>query len=105
VVSTGAPTPASFGLRSPGDYATFNSNQTPDGTLNANGDLVFVSPAYTFATPVLGGQAAITVGGLVGHSGASVAGALTASLDPFTTMRCGNISDSVTGIDDLYPQA
>jgi hypothetical protein len=32
VVSTGAPTPASFGLRSPGDYATFNSNQTPDGT-------------------------------------------------------------------------
>jgi hypothetical protein len=32
VVSTGAPTPALFGFQSPGDYATFNSNHTPDGT-------------------------------------------------------------------------
>jgi hypothetical protein len=32
VVSTGARTPALFGFQSPGDYATFNSNHTPDGT-------------------------------------------------------------------------
>src|SRR5438105_665960 len=32
VVSTGAQTPASFGFQSPGDYATCNSNHTPDGT-------------------------------------------------------------------------
>jgi hypothetical protein len=32
VVSTGAPTPALFGFQSPGDYTTFNSNHTPDGT-------------------------------------------------------------------------
>jgi hypothetical protein len=32
VVSTGAQTPALFGFQSPGDYATFNSNHTPDGT-------------------------------------------------------------------------
>jgi hypothetical protein len=32
VVSAGAPTPALFGFQSPGDYATFNSNHTPDGT-------------------------------------------------------------------------
>src|SRR6516162_9014985 len=34
VVSTGARTPALFGFQSPGDYATFNSNRTPDGTLS-----------------------------------------------------------------------
>src|SRR5467141_1085848 len=34
VVSTGAQTPASFGFQSPGDYATCNSNHTPDGTLS-----------------------------------------------------------------------
>jgi len=33
VVSTGARTPALFGFQSPGDYATFNSNHTPDGTI------------------------------------------------------------------------
>src|SRR5207302_6656336 len=32
VVSTGAQRPASFGFQSPGDYATCNSNHTPDGT-------------------------------------------------------------------------
>ena len=32
VVSTGARTPGSFGFQSPGDYATFNSNQNSDGT-------------------------------------------------------------------------
>jgi hypothetical protein len=32
VVSTGARTLALFGFQSPGDYATFNSNHTPDGT-------------------------------------------------------------------------
>jgi hypothetical protein len=35
VVSAGAPTPALFGFQSPGDYATFNSNHTPDGTVAA----------------------------------------------------------------------
>src|SRR6516165_4268624 len=36
VVSTGARTPALFGFQSPGDYATFNSNHTPDGTLRSS---------------------------------------------------------------------
>jgi hypothetical protein len=36
VVSTGAQTPALFGFQSPGDYATFNSNHTPDGTAQSS---------------------------------------------------------------------
>jgi hypothetical protein len=41
VVSTGAQTPASFGFQSPGDYATCNSNHTPDGTLRDAARLSF----------------------------------------------------------------
>jgi hypothetical protein len=35
VVSTGAQTPGLLGFQSPGDYATFNSNHIPDGTMKA----------------------------------------------------------------------
>src|SRR5439155_9623411 len=46
VVSTGAQTPALFGFQSPGHYATFNSNHTPDGTVAVHaGDLVIVKLA------------------------------------------------------------
>jgi hypothetical protein len=33
VVSTGAQTPGFVWVSAPGDYATFNSNHTPDGTI------------------------------------------------------------------------
>jgi hypothetical protein len=33
VVSTGAQTPGFVWVSAPGDYATFNSNHTPDGTV------------------------------------------------------------------------
>jgi hypothetical protein len=47
VVSTGAPTPALFGFQSPGDYATFNSNHTPDGTRRGGSKAeVFISHAH-----------------------------------------------------------
>jgi hypothetical protein len=38
--------------------------------LNAQADLVFLNPTYTFATPVLGAQLAIGVTGLFGRSAA-----------------------------------
>jgi uncharacterized protein YndB with AHSA1/START domain len=46
VVSTGAQTPASFGFQSPGDYATCNSNHTPDGTVEPNKTLSYTWGAY-----------------------------------------------------------
>ena len=77
----------------------FNAN------LHASADLAFIVPSYVFATPVLGGQFAVQMGTVVGASSANVAGTLSASLPPFSLLRTDNISDTVTGFGDLYPQA
>jgi hypothetical protein len=81
--------------------ATVNLN----ANLNATIDFVWLQPGYTFATPVLGGQAAVALGALVGRNSASLAGTVTASVPPFTLVRSDSIADSVTGFGDLYPQA
>jgi hypothetical protein len=81
--------------------ATVNLN----ANLNATIDFVWLQPGYTFATPVLGGQAAVSLGTLVGRNSASLAGTVTASVPPFNLVRSDSISDSVTGFGDLYPQA
>ncbi len=74
-------------------------------SLHADADFVFVNPAYVFATPVLGGQASVSLGGLYGLSIADVAGTLTATAGPFSKTVSASISNSVTGFGDLYPQA
>jgi hypothetical protein len=73
--------------------------------LNANAELVLVNPSYTFATPVLGGQLALGMVGIVGRSSTDLNGTLTASLGPLTATRQGSLSDSVTSFGDLYPMA
>ena len=45
--------------------------------LNATGDLGFVIPSYVFATPVLGGQASVSLLGAYGVVGTSLAGTLS----------------------------
>ncbi len=72
--------------------------------LNAQADLVLLSPTYTFASPVLGGQLAASLTGVLGRSAVGLSGTLTAGippLPPITSM--GSISDSLTGVGDLYP--
>jgi hypothetical protein len=73
--------------------------------LNAQADLILLNPTYTFATPVLGGQLAIGITGLFGRSAATLDGTLTAAVGPFVTTRTGTLSDSITSVGDLYPQA
>ncbi|MGF6306283.1 hypothetical protein ABIB82_000297 [Bradyrhizobium sp. i1.8.4] len=81
--------------------ATANVNL--NANLNASGDLLFVAPTYTFATPVLGGQLAVGVTGIVGHLDTSISGTLTAQVGPIVATRNGLLSDSLTGVGDLYP--
>jgi hypothetical protein len=71
--------------------------------LKARGDLMFIAPTYTFATPVLGGQLAVGLTSIVGNLDTSIAGTLTAQVGPIVATRNGFISDSVTGFGDLYP--
>src|SRR3984885_1906104 len=42
-------------------------------TLSGQADLVFLSPSYTFAPPVLGGQLAISLASVYGRNAASIA--------------------------------
>jgi hypothetical protein len=71
--------------------------------LNAQGDLLFLAPTYTFATPVFGGQFAVGVTGIFGRSAADINGTLTTSAGPFGTTRMGSIGDSLTSVGDIYP--
>jgi hypothetical protein len=73
--------------------------------LNAQGDLLFLAPSYTFATPVFGGQLAISVASIFGRDAASLAGTLTATAGPLVTTRMGELDSSLTSVGDLYPTA
>jgi hypothetical protein len=86
-----------------------NLKSTVNVNLNLNlagkADLVLVSPSYVFATPVLGGQFAVSLAGAVGRPSADINGTLTLSAGPLTVTKEGEISDARWGASDLYPQA
>ena len=83
----------------------FTGNVT--ASLNADADLGLAIPQYVFATPVLGGQAAVALITAVGHARTSVDAALTGNFGlggPGFTVG-GSRTDQVTGFGDLIPQA
>ncbi len=83
----------------------FTGNVT--GNLNADADLGLAIPQYVFATPVLGGQAAVALIVPAGHNRVSVDAALTGNFGlggPGFTIG-GSRTDDVTGFGDLMPQA
>ncbi len=76
--------------------------------VNATGDLGFVLPSYVFATPVLGGQASVSLLAAYGVVGTTLAGTLSG----VATGPLGNnvlfvlsdtISDTTWGFGDLAP--
>ena len=86
------------------------ANLTPNliASLKAPSGNESVSPSYVLATPILGGQAAVSVMGMYGRASTSVTGTLSGTLTtaagtmPF--LRQDGIGDSVWGFGDLYPQ-
>jgi hypothetical protein len=77
-------------------------------SVNATGDLGVVIPSYVFATPVLGGQASVSLLGIYGVVGTSLAGTLSGvATTPFGNVpfaRSDTISDTTWGFGDLIPQ-
>jgi hypothetical protein len=65
-------------------------------------DYVMWTPTYVFATPVLGGQAAVGMTSLLGQNITSVSATLTG---PGGASLSGSRSDYVFGFGDLYPAA
>jgi hypothetical protein len=83
-----------------------NISVSLNATLHANPDLVLVNPTYVFATPVLGGQFALSMAGAAGRSVASIDGTLTvATAGGLFAQRSGGIADGRDGFSDLYPTA
>ena len=69
--------------------------------LNGSANLGAFGPTYTFETPVLGGQAALSLLGVGGRSNAAISATLTG---PRGNTISGNLSDSDAGFGDLLPQ-
>jgi hypothetical protein len=70
--------------------------------IKGRGDLIGFGPTYTFATPVLGGQASLSLLGVGGRNWASVAATLTG---PRGNEISGSKSQALTSIGDLFPEA
>jgi hypothetical protein len=76
-----------------------------NASLHSDLDVGWLNPTYVFASPVLGGQFSVGMGGWVGAEKTSINGTVMASVPPFTFIRSDSITDSVIGNGDLYPQA
>ena len=72
--------------------------------LNATADMGMFVPSYAFATPVLGGQAAVSVTGVYGRTATSLAGTVSLTVPPFSVTRSDSINDTAVGFGDLFPQ-
>jgi hypothetical protein len=88
-----------IGRFSPTVNVSFNAN------VHGQGDLFIYAPTYTFGTPVLGGQFAVSVMGVYGKVSTSLEGTLTTGFGQFAATRMGSISDSLSGFGDLAPMA
>jgi hypothetical protein len=80
-----------------------NVNVSLDLSLRGQADLVVLSPTYTFATPVLGGQLSMGVASWFGRSSGSLAGTLTAVAGPIVATRSGVLSDTLVSYGDIVP--
>ena len=92
--------------RIPGNV-TLNANL--NASVNANVNLGFVNAAYIFATPVLGGQASVSMFGAYGNNSTSLAAALTGTATgpggaTSAFSRFDAIDSSLTAFGDLVPQ-
>ncbi|MET0540891.1 MAG: transporter [Variovorax sp.] len=70
--------------------------------IKAQADFLFAAPTYTFASPVAGGQAAISMAAALGRVTAGIDATLAG---PNGGVLSGSERDARTGVSDLYPTA
>jgi hypothetical protein len=80
-------------------------NVNANVNLHAQADLALLIPSYVFATPVFGGQFALSMLAVAGTNHVNVDGTITAGVGNFTVTRQGSLGDTATAIGDLYPMA
>ena len=72
------------------------------GGLDVQADLLLAIPTYTFAGPVLGAQASVSLAAALGRAKVGVDSTLSG---PSGSVLTGSRSDTVEGVGDLYPSA
>ncbi|UTH72792.1 transporter [Chromobacterium sp. IIBBL 290-4] len=93
------------GYHASADSATRNQNKRGRVTntqLSTPSDLLFVSPTYTFETPLAGAQAAVSLTGLYGRAEVYDNAATTS---PKGKTRSASSDDTRNDFGDLYPMA
>ncbi|MBP4045378.1 SphA family protein [Chromobacterium violaceum] len=73
-----------------------------DSALSTPSDTLFIAPAYTFATPVAGAQAAVSLTGLYGRTDVYDNESVTSARG---RTRSASSDDNRSGVGDLYPMA
>jgi hypothetical protein len=86
-----------------------NLSATVNANLHADVDLGMVAGTYTFATPVLGGQASASLLATYGANTTSLVGTVTGNLTGplggvFPFSRSDNLDSSIIAFGDLIPQ-
>ena len=85
-----------------GGNKTFRQGGRFETGIQGRGDLVGAGPTWIFATPVLGGQASVSLLGVGGRNWASIDATLTG---PKGNEISGTKSQALTSVGDLFPQA
>ena len=83
---------------------TVNLNVNLKAELDANVDIGIASPTYVFATPVLGGQFAITALAIYGRQQATIDATITGNLGPIGFAREGSVTQSLDAFGDIFLQ-
>lgn len=84
-----------------GRSATFTRGGSVVAGLKGQGDLALFGPTYTFASPLFGAQAAVSLLGIAGRNQASISGTLTG---PLGNTISGSRTDALTDVGDVVPQ-
>ena len=79
-------------------------NTSLSANVNARADLGILIPGYVFATPVLGGQAAVSLIGLYGRNDTSLNATLSGQLAGIPFTRSFALEQVTYGFGDLIPQ-
>jgi hypothetical protein len=102
-VSAGGEVAASRAIRL--GNTTTNLTVNLDARLKGDVDIGLLVPTYTFGSPVLGGQLAVSLLGIVGNSQATIDANIVGALGPIGFAASRSISDSLFSYGDLYPRA
>jgi hypothetical protein len=87
-----------IGQFNPAINASINAN------VSARADIGLIAPSYVFATPVLGGQASVSLLASYGQNSTALNGTIAGAIGPIPFMKTIDLSQTTDGLGDLVPQ-